>query len=397
MTYATLRGQIASRVQGLHNPSLAEKLGYESPLDTPWTSGNVGSQILSLRGNSHGTSPDHPRHPTKFALAAYTLLDPKPLPVGTMGPVGFSLYGTHSSKYVVANDTRAIALVTPYGFEVKSHAEVFGVPHASYNLLLGDDFLITARHTESPTGRVHEIGSRSLNELTILDEVPASEIYQVLHGGGADVSVLRGEYVCTVHNASGNGAAIYIQDVDLLWCYTTKDSTLGLVRMPDGTPLRLGKNTSAPYLMRSARGILDDDRFEDGRLNLTFARESSSAPHSMWTRIEGFRQILEVENRTTGPYSPASMTLLFYNDYHIVRTRGQKRGYLYDETNPDEKTAWTIPGDARDTPGPIDIKPVSSLQAFGDLCETVGVSWIKDGWAARYEVPSGGLRPYKYL
>lgn len=386
MPYTTLHRQMVSRTEGLSDPSLAQRLGYESPLTAPWTPGNVGSQILQARGNSYGSKAHHPADPTKFQLAAYTLVDAEPTPVGTVSEYGNIAYGTHNSKVVMPSFTAGSGdVVTPYGYERTELSSLYDLPAGFRGHILGDDFAFSGE-------ALYPIGSKSLSELVSLDEIPNSRFSEVLKNGS---STRKGgfQYVCTLHNVSGTESAIYFLDQGTLWCYTTQDCTFGVVRLPDGAPYSFGTFGTAPEELLYARGILDDDRFLRGQFALILA----ATGYSMRADLDGFRQIVSKSGISLYQHRSA----IIYNDYHLTRVRASKSTEFSGIDLTGVEGQVSIPGvksiDFTLGAGPVDLTPQPTLQDFAESCAVVGLGWMRNGWASAWLLDNGWRRPYKYM
>lgn len=401
MTYATLRAQIASRIQGIEGPSLAEKLGYRGPLVLPWTPAHVAAQIFSARGSSYGTDITHPTDPTLFQLAAYTLLDPIPKPIGTYGDIVVANYNTHNPDFVFLKNRAGAVSATPYEFNHLATYLAYGLPQGADSGVLWNDFAINLENNK--TQRVYEIGNKLLSDLTILDEVPSSSFYQVMSRGEYDVVTLLDECFGTIVNVAGTDAAVYFREGSRLWCYTSSDCTLGLVKTPEGVPLVVGPSVCMLY---AVRGLLDDDRFADGALSFIMDTRNLGSGFPTFVRLEGFRQIVEkkyIEDSvftaapfpSSSPYRSSSRTRLMYNDYHLTVSAGRTYTmHAVDVTNLEVVTDGHIGGVYNESPGPIDLKPAADLEAFRQSCMVEGAAWMRNGWAAKYK--GQGTAAYKY-
>lgn len=421
MTYTMLHSQIASRTEGLENPTFAERLGYRGPLARPWTPQSVGSQILDARGNSYGTSDRHSPNPTRFQKAAYTLLDPLPVAVGTVSDTPlYVFYAGHNSKFITGGRGDLVS-ATAFGFKQSSTSVEYGIP-AGVTQLLWDDFALVTPNADPTKSIVCPIGGKTLDDLTIVDREPGDVFSSMDDEGVLDVVVTGQpspyamESVLVLSNVSGTEAAVYFQVNYEVWCYTSHDCKLGKVRYTDGTPFLLGTHPDLYNRYRwlsKARGILDDDRFLSGQFNI-FMGEVKRRENSFPTRVDlrGFREVYGQEvvdapefiipaGGGTQHHFPAGMTHMFYNDYHVI---GSRRGsgvsvLLHDTTDPGvvsiREGAYTTTHLAHYGGGPVDLVPASSVEAFGEACRLVGHNWSRGGWAVSIPQP-GQYRAYKY-
>lgn len=364
MAYATLREQIASRTDGMEDPSLAEKLGYGSPLDRPWTPRNVGSQILAARGNSHGTSSHHPSNPTKFQLAAYTLLDPVPVKVGTQVKyIGQPFYQAHNSRFVFvqtnSSQARYAMEAGAYNGRIVHVGTAYDTPGAP-QYFLGDDFAIEDR--QGGPSYIYKIGTKELSDLTILDQGEEEILFELVENGQIAATGLAFRYVCTVYNSSLSKGAIYFAAGGKIWCYTTDDCTLGLVRFEDGSIL-----TESAFRLSHSRGTLDDDRFESGQFHLF-------GGHLF--RFDGFR-VVHGPITTFGTHT----TKLFSNDY--IATGGSRDRRLFDMKDEVRYINFAVyenseaPGQSS---GAIDVPVADTLEDFAAAIKVSTIGWTRNGW-----------------